>query len=253
MTGPRPAAIRVVTPYRPFVPESEAHQQLGPFDWVGAIEMLRVSVTEAMGCETVTITDVDTTVPGPMRQYDTRERRLMLWILEVALCYLRSPAFAVNTIMLSPDLLVFGDLRPWMTDQFTILMRSRYPTHPILNAVQFWPVQQKTRLIDFYERALVLGRTLDEAQLRWGADTEPLRQLLAPLTPGLVWRGGEPVARLLEADEILQAFTSRMATDLTESDHVARPARAILDFRYVRKRYMRAYFERTLGALAWPA
>jgi hypothetical protein len=73
-------SLRVVSPYRPFVPESQAHQLLGEFDWVAALRMLRVSVTKAMGCDTVAITDVDTDLPGPTFHYETKERRLMLWI-----------------------------------------------------------------------------------------------------------------------------------------------------------------------------
>ena len=57
--------MRVVSPYRPFVPESGSHQALGPFDWVGALGMLRTSVRVACGCETYALTDVDTTLPGP--------------------------------------------------------------------------------------------------------------------------------------------------------------------------------------------
>ncbi len=240
--------LRVVSPYRPFAPESQAHLLLGPFDWVAALRMLRISVTKAMGCDTVAITDVDTALPGPTLHYVTHERRLMLWILEVALCYLRSQAFDRDTVMLSPDLLVFGDLRRWMHRYFVVLMRAAYPKHPILNAVQFWPVQQKRTLVAFYERALEIGRTLDEGQLQWGGDTEPLRQLLAPLAPGLVMRDGKPLARLIEADEILQSFTTAQATALTRREAM-RPVRAVLDFRYTRKQHMRRYFELVFGPL----
>lgn len=240
--------LRVVSPYRPFEPESQAHQLLGPFDWVGALQMLRVSVTRAMEVETVGITDVDTELPGPTFQYQTVERRLMLWILEVALAYLRSDDFDRDTIMLSPDLLVFGDLRRWMASgHFIVLMRMAYPKHPILNAVQFWPVRRRKSLIAFYKEALAIGRTLSEEHLQWGGDTEPLRQLLQPLEAGLVMRNGKPLARLIESDELMQAFTSGMAAAL-EQRHVAMaPVRCILDFRYTRKQHMRAYFEATFG------
>ncbi len=33
------ADIRIVSPYRPFVAESQAHQMLGEFDWIGALRM----------------------------------------------------------------------------------------------------------------------------------------------------------------------------------------------------------------------
>ncbi len=238
--------LRVVSPYRPFVAESHAHHVLGPFDWVGALQMLAVSVRQSNDCETVAITDVDTDLPVPAYRYATVERRLMLWILEVAGAYLQSADFDRDTIMCSPDLLVFGDLRPWMTDHFTVLMRSGYPAHPILNGVQFWPVRKKQTLVHFYAQALAIGRTLPEGYLRWGGDTEPLRQLLAPLAPGLVIRGGKPIARLLESDELMQAFTSGQAVALSHG--IAEPpVRAVLDFRYVRKRSMRQYFEATIG------
>lgn len=238
--------LRVVTPYRPFAPESQAHQLLGPFDWVGAIGMLRVSVARAMHCETVAITDVDTILPEPALQYATTARRLMPWILDVAGCYLRSDAFDRDTILLSPDLLVFGDLRPWLTDHFTVLMRTGYPAHPILNGVQFWPVRKKRQIAAFYDQAIAIGHTLSEGHLRWGGDTEPLRQLLAPIEPGLVLRDGTAIARLLESDQVMHAFTSSMAAALTRGR--ALPAvRPVLDFRYLRKHSMRAYYDRTIG------
>lgn len=239
--------LRVVTPYRPFAAESQAHQMLGAFDWVDAIRMLRASVDRVMHVETVAITDVDTDLPAPALQYVTRERRLMLWILDVALCYLRSEDFDRDTIMLSPDLLVFGDLRPWMTEHFTILMREGYPKHPILNGVQFWPVRKKAQIAAFYGEALAIGRTLDDGFLRWGGDTEPLRQLLEPLAPGLVMRDGKAIARLLDANEIMHALTTAMMQRLGDPRGVPLPVRAVLDFRYTRKQYMRRYFDATVG------
>ncbi len=240
--------MRVVSPYRPFAPESQAHQLLGPFDWVDALRMLAVSVERSNACETIAITDVDTDLPVPMFQFETRERRLMLWMLEVALRYLDSPQFDRDTIMLSPDLLVFGDLRPWMAaGHFVVLMRAKYVHHPILNAVQYWPVRRRRQLVAFYTEALAIGRTLDDGFLVWGGDTEPLRQLLAPLAPGLVMRDGKPLARLIESDEILQSFNNVMAARLVARGEAVPCGRAILDFRYTRKQYMRAYFDATFG------
>lgn len=239
--------MRVVSPYRPFEPESQAHQMLGPFDWVAALQMLRASVRRSCDCETVAITDVDTTLPGPTFQYATTARRLMLWILDVARCYLGSADFDRDTIMLSPDLLVFGDLRPWMAPgYFTVLMRAAYPAHPILNAVQFWPVRRKKLLVRFYDEAWAIAQTLPEGQLRWGGDTEPLRQLLQPLAPGLISRDGKPMARLIESDEIMHAFSSQMAAALAKGT-VIRPLRPVLDFRYTRKLHQRAYFDAAIG------
>jgi hypothetical protein len=166
----------------------------------------------------------------------------------VALSYLRSDDFDRDTIMLSPDLLVFGDLRPWMDRYFVVLMRSEYEKHPILNGVQFWPVRLKRQLVAFYTSALEIGQTLDEGHLRWGGDTEPIRQLLEPLAPGLVMRNGKPIARLVEANDIMQAFTTVQAAALTRGE-AQRPVRAVLDFRYLRKHSQRKYFELIFGAL----
>lgn len=239
--------MRVVSPYRPFPPESKCHRLMHTFDWVAALQMLRVSVTHTNACETVAITDVDTDLPTPSLQYQTTERRLMLWILDVALCYLRSDDFDRDTILLSPDLLVFGDLRRWMTEHFTILMRTGYPKHPILNAVQFWPVRKKAAIAGFYEQALAIGRTLPDNYIRWGGDTEPLRQLLEPLSPGVVTRQGQQL-RLLEADDIMHGFLGAMGRGLG-TGKVVPPARAILDFRYTRKRQMKVYFDATFGRM----
>ncbi len=238
--------LRVVSPYRPFVPESHAHQVLGPFDWIDALQMLRTSVDRAMGCETVAITDVDTDLPGPTFHYPTVERRLMVWILEIQHAYLSSPQFDRDTILLSPDLLVFGDLRPWMGDAFVVLMRQKFVRHPILNGVQIWPLAQKDRLIAFYARARAIGRRLPEGFQVWGADTEPLRQLLQPLQAGVLERDDLPRTRLIEAAEILQGFTSRQAEDAKAGIAVL-PVAPVLDFRYLRKASMRRYFELTIG------
>lgn len=242
---------RVVSPYRPFAPESQAHEQLGPFDWVDALRMLRASVRVSNGVETVAITDVDSPLPVPALLYVTEQRRLMPWILEIALAYLRSADFDRDTVMLSPDLLVFGSLAPWIAPgHFTVLMRSGYPKHPILNGVQVWPVARKKTIVAFYEQALAIGVALPEPYQVWGGDTEPLRQLLQPLEPGLVMRDGKPLARLIEADEILQAFSSAMGHAIDYGRPARRPVRPILDFRYTRKRYMRMYFNTIFGISA---
>ncbi len=238
--------IRVVSPYRPFEPESTSHRKLGPFDWVEALRMLATSVTRAMHCETLAITDVDTLLPVPSLHFITTERRLMLWILDVCGAYLQSDAFDRDTILLSPDLLVYGDLRKWMTGDFLVLMRRRFPGHPILNGVQFWPVAMKAQLSAFYAEALEIGRTLPEGYLRWGGDTEPLRQLLAPIVEGPVIRNGRRIARLIESEELLQSLTNSMETALS-CGVVVPPTKPIMDFRYLRKRWMRTYFAATIG------
>ena len=237
--------IRVVTPFRPFPPVSLEHRQLGPFDWLGAITMLRASVERSCRCETVAITDVDTDLPGPAFQYVTHERQLMLWILEVALRYLSGPHFDRDTAMVSPDCLVYCDLRPWFAGDFGIVIR---PDHerPILNSVQWWPVAAKDRLIGLYEEALDIARRLPADVKTWGADSEPFRQLLAPLVGGCGPRACGIVANLIDHRHVLHALTGRMERALDAGEPVTAP-QAVLDFRYLRKHYMRAYFDATIG------
>lgn len=240
--------MRVVTPYRPFPPESSEHLELGPFDWVEAIAMLRASVKRACQCETVTITDVDTDVPGPAFQYVTHERRLMLWILEVALRYLSGPHFDRDTVMLSPDTLVFCDLRPFFAGDFGIVIR---PDHdrPILNSVQWWPVASKARLIALYEQALAIAKGLPHDLKVWGADSEPFKQLLDPVVGGCGPRIGGIVANLINHRLVLHPFMSRWEAAL-EAGRPIEPPASVIDFRYLRKKSMRAYFNATIGAEA---
>lgn len=242
--------MRVVTPYRPFPPESQEHLDLGPFDWIGAIEMLRQSVRISNECETVAITDVDTTLPGKSFQFETTERRLMLWILEVAYCYLASPRFDRDTIMLSPDSLVYRNLRPWFAGDFGIVVRSNYPERPILNAVQWWPVQSRDALLRLYESAIHIAHKLPENLIVWGADSEPFRRLLKPIRPGF---GPRPKldlrVNLVDSRDVLEPLSSD-AIEILERRRPVHPKAPIVDFRFTRKHYMRAYFDATIGAMA---
>jgi hypothetical protein len=238
--------LRIVTPYRPFEPESVEHRALGPFDWVGAIEMLRISVARSCHCETVTITDRDADVPGLRFQYETRSRRLMLWILEVSLCYLASPQFDRNTIMLSPDQLVFGDLNVWFAGDFGITVRPYHRERPILNAVQWWPLAGRDKLIALYEQVFALAKTLPEELIVWGADSEPFRQLLAPIVPGRSIRQGMDV-NLIDSRAILHPC-SRDVMDALDQGLPVVARKPMVDFRYTRKLYMRKFFDATIGS-----
>lgn len=238
--------MRVVTPYRPFAPESREHLQLGPFDWLGAIAMLRASVTRFCQCETVAITDRDTTLPGPTYRYATRERRLMLWILEVSRCYLASPDFTEDTVMCSPDSLVFGDLRPWFIGDFGIVVRPDH-ARPILNSLQWWPVAARAALVALYDRALAIARTLPDDLQAWGADSEPFRQLLDPIAVGCHPRAGL-AAHMVPRTEVLTSLRSREILALEAGLDVARPEVPVIEFRYMRKQHMRAYFDATIGS-----
>lgn len=241
--------LRVVSPYRPFEPESESHRTLGPFDWPGALAMLALSVRLVMpDCPVVALTDETTALPVPVLRFRTDATRLMLWILEVSQRYLSSAHFDRDTILLSPDLLVFRSLRPWMDrGEFLVLMRRRFPVHPILNAVQFWPVAKRDDLVEFYTKAVEIGRKLPENYQVWGGDTKPLQKLLRPIVEGPVMRNGRHLATLIEADELMEGYRSSTEVALDQGV-VVYPSRPIVDFRYLRKRSMRRYFEAVCGA-----
>ena len=193
--------MRVVSPFRPFAPESPAHLKLGEFDWIGAARMLATSVQRSNRCETLVLTDVDTALPVPALQFQTAERRLMLWILEVSLRYLESNAFDQDTVMVSPDALVVGELGRYFVGDLAVLVRpaEKYqtrPHHPVINAAQWWPVRSQVKLVTFYQQALAIARILPEHLLIWGADTAPLVQLLQPIVLGLHERSGLLVSML---------------------------------------------------------
>jgi hypothetical protein len=238
--------MKFITPYRPFPPESSAHRKLGAFNWPRAIKQMATSVTLACDCPTYVITDVDTEVPGLAYQYVTEERRLMLWILEVSKCYLASRDFDADTVFLSPDLLVYGDLRRWFDGDLGILVRGRkFQERPILNGVQFWRPRAQQRLVAFYDAALQLARTLPPSCITWGADTEALKQLLAPFSPGQVERHGLTVD-FLPAERIMRTVTRYELAALRHQHTIAPPDRPIIDFKYTRKAAMPAYYAATL-------
>lgn len=233
--------FRVVSPYSYFEPESAAHQKLGPFDWVGALSMLFESVRRSNDCDAVALTDPLTKLPVSAFRYEVRSTRLMPWILDVSLAYLRSEDFDRDTWFLSPDMLVFGDLRPWHSDSAIVMVRKKFIHHPILNGVQFWPIAQKAALVAFFAQAVAICRDLPDNLQRWGGDTEPLRQLLMPLSQKTTDRAGLRV-RMIESSELMQSYSDRML----KCRPAARPVRPILDFRYLRKQSMRAYFDATI-------
>ena len=240
--------LRVVTPYRPFPPESQSHALLGAFDWIAAVRMLTTSVDRSNACDTLALTDVATPLPVPALSYPTTEPRLMLWILEVTCAYLESADFDRDTILVSPDTLVFQDLRPYFAGDLTVLIRAdaRFAARPILNSVQWFPVRAKARLIAFYREALAIGRTLDEGYLRWGADTEPLRQLLEPIVPGRSPRHGVDVS-MVHAAAVMRSLPSQLIHQLDAGHPIPWPQIPVVDFRYLRKQKMAAYFDATIG------
>jgi hypothetical protein len=165
----------------------------------------------------------------------------MLWILEVCLSYIKSHHFDTDTVMVSPDCLVVGDLGKYFIADITLLMRfgEKHVDRPFLNAVQWWSLAAKERLIEFYSEALEIAHTLPEDQKRWGADCESIHRMVAPIEYGTHERHGVHVA-MINAAHILRPF-NETTWGLKVHYH------PIIDFRFHRKRYMRTYFESTMG------
>lgn len=250
--------IRIVAPFRPFAPESQLHRELDGFDWSAAIRMLAHSAQLACHCPVSVLTDVDTDVPIQAYKYATRQRRLMLWTLDVAACYLESDDFDRDTVMVDVDQLIYRDLAPWFTRDVDLVVLIR-PTEkhqaaslgqPLLNGVQWWAVRGRERLAAFYRSALARAQTLPDETIQWGADTEAVRLLLEPLEVGIHDRAGLRV-RMLNADDVLEALTEQQIAWLRQ-DRMPWPRRAVLDFRWKRKPYMRAVYDATIlaGAVA---
>ncbi len=201
-------------------------------------------------CETVALTDLETGVGRlPAFRYPPTQDALMLWILEASAQYLESPDFDRDTVFVSPDTLVARDLRPYFDADLVVLVRTpkKYRNRPILNAVQFWPVAAKVRLAGFYRAALAAAVAMPPNVVRWGADSEALRVLLAPLEAGQVRRSGLLV-RLREASTVLYSVGGK-------SHMLLQPGRRIdlgvpvIDFKGLRTQHMAAYFA-ALGGVA---
>lgn len=242
---------RVVAPYRPFPMEADHHIELEAFDWIAAIRMMSESVRRWSDCPIHVLTDVDTDLPMPALQYETKERRLMLWYLEIAACYLESADFDCDTIALDSDQLIFADLGKYFSKGIDLSISFRPdPKHakdiPILNGVQFWSKRAQKPLAQFYRRALEIARTLPAERIRWGADSDALRILLEPLDVGVHDRSGLRV-RMLDSQHLIEALSETQIRHLQDAGRMAWPTRPVLDFRNTRKWYMRAAYDATLG------
>jgi hypothetical protein len=245
--------LRIVSPYRPFAPESDEHHILGPFDWVGALAMLQDSARRVVRhVEAVAITDVDAAPLGvPSLLFQTTERRLMLWILDVSLQYLQSEAFDRDTVLVSPDMLLLQDPRPWFHPDahLGVLVRTsdkhRQSGRMILNQMQWWPVAGKAQLVHFYRQALEIARALPEDVIRWGADSVPLQQLLDPIEQGVASRAGLVVS-MIEAEHAIESLSSYHIQCL-EGGLPLGTSRTALDFRYLRKHRMREAYNALFG------
>ncbi len=243
--------MRVVSAYRRQAPESGNHLRVSGFDWIGAMNMLRASVTRSCACETWALTDTETDFSafdgGAARvlRFPSEERHLMLWILAVSLQYLRSSEFTEDTVFVSPDNLVIRDLRPRFAGDLSLLVRSgeKYKDRPILNAVQWWPLASREKLCAFYEQALAVARTLPDACIRWGADSESLRQLVSPIVTGLQYRAGLRV-NLVEAGTALWSISGTAARhSIIAKKKIRLPDGVeIVDFKGGRKLHMADYF-----------
>jgi hypothetical protein len=195
------------------------------------------------------VTDVDTTLPGPTFQYATTHRRLMLWILDVSLRYLESPDFDRDTVMVSPDILVLGDLRGFFKADIGVIMRTAdkfLNERPLLNSVQWWSVAAKDRLVAFYRQALEIAETLSDDVICWGADTEPLLRLLSPLEVGVSERAGLTVSAV-DQREVMATFSRRILRQMR--DRQPYQGLPLLDFKYLRKKHLREFFDYAFGGV----
>ncbi len=233
--------MKVVSPYKPFAPESEPHLKLGPFDWGAALSMMGASVSRACGCQTFALTDETATLPIEAYRYRTTEPRLMLWILEVSLAYLSSPQFDEDTVLVSPDVLVLGDLRTYFAADLTVLIRTdpKFAARPIMNGMQWWRHDARERLIAFYRQALAVARVLSDEMITWGADSDALRVLLEPTSLGIHARSGCDVS-MVECESVLRPLTSQMMRAIDRGRTLVVPdAAPAIDFKYAtRKPYM---------------
>lgn len=245
--------MKVVTAFRPLPLEADHHKELHDFDWMDAIRMLSDSIAATSGQTLQVLTDVDTTLPFETLRYTTTHRRLMLWWLEIAACYLESTDFDDDTVFLDCDQLVYGNLSRWFVPYMDLGICIRRPPKngpglAILNGVQFWSVRAKSHLAGFYRRALAIAETLPDDLVKWGADTVALERLLAPLAEGL-WRRGDLRVRLIDSDDVIEAFSSTQIRHL-DAGKMRRPTRAVLCFRNTRKPFMRPAYEATIAKAA---
>jgi hypothetical protein len=252
-TGTVVSGIRLVAPFFPLPAENDHHKALSDFDWIGAIRMLFDSARRCCGAVPMhVITDASADLPLATLRYETTHRRLMLWYLEAAACYLASDDFDRDTVMLDSDQLIYGDLAKWFTPDMDlgVLTRDLPPKDPngfrILNGVQFWAHRGKDRLTAFYQQALALAQTMSEETIAWGADTRALEGLLEPLEIGvLVERAGLRV-RMIESADVVERVTKRQIWQL-RCQHRIVPTHDVSCFRNMRKLHMKAFYQATVG------
>jgi hypothetical protein len=128
-----------------------------------------------------------------------------------------------------------------------VLVRT-HPKHvrkPILNGMQWWRHRAKRALCEFYDSALEIAQTLPEPLQRWGADTEPLRLLLDPISEGLHRRHGLDVA-MMPSGSIMESLTTNMVIAMHRQG-TAWPHVPVVDFKWKRKWHMREYYDASWG------
>jgi hypothetical protein len=231
--------IRLVAPFKPCPLETHTHQTLGADFWMGALSLLNESAQISNNVSVFALTDQTSHLPIPTLRYDTTETRLMLWLLEVCVAYLRSDNFDRDTVMLDVDQLIVKDLRPYFTEADLAVCLRKPPRRPngmrILNGVQFWRHRGKAQLIAFYEFVLETARTMSEGSIRWGADGFALRDCLEPLENNYHVRHGCRVA-FLPATNIIEEWTSQHQREALNGRFLCGgPRRPVLDFRNRRK------------------
>ena len=227
-------AVRVVTQYvRPQsvrMADAEAAVRRD-FDWPAAVGRLGRSARRAMACGTLVLTDPATPLAGPALRVPVRDGFLMLWLLDSVLAYLESPAFDRDTVLVSPDSLVLGDLRPWLGG-YDVGLLTRDRPKPILNSVMGFPLAGRAGAVRLFRRACDHASGLDEAALLWGADIDAVVAVtgVRPGEAGTRDVGGSRV-RFLPAAGVLRSIRP---ADLAGP----RPAEPVADFKGRRKRWM---------------
>lgn len=235
--------MKIVTPFKPFAPESSSHRKMADFDWPAAVEMLRASAWHASRTPVVVLGE----------QYSTTHDRLMLWLLEVSLRYLESDDFDQDTAMLSPDMLVFKDLSPFFRADLGIVARL----HPkfiksgrtLLFGMQLWKHAGKDRLIALYRNALAIAEGLSDGAKVWGADIEPFHQLIPPTRYGTQAFGtgrDKLWVDFIEDNVVMRSIGDGDMAAL-QAGRAPSTMAPVVDFRYTRKLHMRAFFDATVG------
>lgn len=240
--------MEIVSPYRPGPAVSAAHKRLAGFDWIAALRSLAASAELACGWPTTALTCHGADLPVPSYEVATTSGPLMPWILEASLRFLESDRFIQDSALVSPDMLLFEALTRWRGADLVVLARHspKYARRPLLNGVQIWAHTAKDSLVAFYREALALCLALPMANQIWGGDTEPLVRLLSPIRPGVHRRLGLRVA-FVEHTDVLHELTHVEEIALARGEPIRWPDRPIVDFKYLRKRYLAAYFQATYG------